>query len=111
MKPIDRERLLAHYNLEVTLAELARCKQAVRDGRIWQLAEQRSHQHPALREAFLWLTTAPSLDRTVRPDRFYTDRDAARDLDEDQGMWEDAWDYVVWSQRTPRSGGVMWGGR
>ena len=110
MKPIDRERLLAHYNLEVTLAELARCKQAVRDGRIWQLAEQRSRQHPALREAFLWLTTAPSLDRTVRPDRFYTDRDAARDLDEDQGMWEDAWDYVVWSQRTPRSGGVMWGG-
>ena len=110
MTPIDRERLLALYNLEVTLAELARCKQAVREGRIWQLAEQRSHQHPALREAFLWLTTAPSLDRNVRPERFYTDRDAARDIGLDQGMWEDAWDYVVWSQQTPRSGGVMWGG-
>lgn len=110
MKPIDRERLLALYNLEVTLAELARCKQAVREGRIWQLAEQRSHQHPALREAFLWLTTAPSLDRNVRPERFYTDRDAARDIGQDQGMWEDAWDYVVWSQRTPKTGGVMWGG-
>ncbi len=106
----EKERTLAHYNLEVTLAELARCKQAVRDGTIWQLAEQRSHQHPALREAFLWLTTSPSVDRNLRPERFYTDRDAARDTGSDQGMWEDAWDWVVWSQQTPRSGGVQWGG-
>jgi 7-cyano-7-deazaguanine tRNA-ribosyltransferase len=110
MKAKEKEQLLARYNLEVTLAELARCKQAVRDGKIWQLVEQRSHQHPALREAFLWLTTAPSLDRNLRPDKFYTDRDAARDTGQDQGMWEDAWDWVVWSQQTPRSGGVQWGG-
>ena len=110
LKPKQREELLAHYNLEVTLAELARCKQAVREGKIWQLAEQRSHQHPALREAFLWLTTPPTMDRNARPERFYTDRDAARDRDRDQGMWEDAWDWVVWSQQTPRQGGVMWGG-
>ena len=105
----EKERMLAHYNLEVTLAELARCKEAVRQGRIWQLAEQRSHQHPALREAFLWLTTSPSLDRNIRPEKFYTDRDAARDTGLDQGMWEDAWDWVVWSQQTPRKGGVLWG--
>ena len=110
MPPKDKERLLAHYNLEVTLAELARCKQAVREGKIWQLAEQRSHQHPALREAFLWLTTPPSVTRNLRPDRFYTDRDAANDTGQDQGMWEDAWDWVVWNQHTPRSGGVQWGG-
>ena len=110
MKPKEREAMLAHFNLEVTLAELARCKQAVREGKIWQLAEQRSHQHPALREAFLWLTTPPTMERNVRPDRFYTDRDAARDRDRDQGMWEDAWDWVVWSQLTPRTGGVLWGG-
>ncbi len=110
MKPKQREELLAYFNLEVTLAELARCKQAVRDGKIWQLAEQRSHQHPALREAFLWLTTPPTMERNVRPERFYTDRDAARDRDRDQGMWEDAWDWVVWSQLTPRTGGVLWGG-
>ena len=110
LSPKKQEELLAHYNLEVTLAELARCKQAVREGKIWQLAEQRSHQHPALREAFLWLTTPPNIDRHARPDRFYTDRDAARDRDRDQGMWEDAWDWVVWSQLTPRTGGVMWGG-
>jgi 7-cyano-7-deazaguanine tRNA-ribosyltransferase len=106
----ERERTLAHYNLEVTLAELARCKQAVRDGTIWQLAEQRSHQHPALREAFLWLTTSPATERNLRPEKFYTDRDAARDTGTDQGMWEDAWDWVVWSQHTPRTGGVQWGG-
>ena len=41
------------------------------------------------------------MERNVRPDRFYTDRDAARDRDRDQGMWEDAWDWVVWSQLTP----------
>ena len=110
MKTKEREHLLAKYNLEVTLSELARCKQAVRDGRIWQLVEQRSHQHPALREAFLWLTTAPSFERNLRPERFYTDRDAARDIDRDRGMWEDAWDWVVWSQQTPRSGGIQWGG-
>jgi 7-cyano-7-deazaguanine tRNA-ribosyltransferase len=106
----EREHLLAHYNLEVTLAELARCKQAVRDGKIWQLAEQRSHQHPALREAFLWLTTPPSLERNLRPEKFYTDRDAAQDTTIDQGMWEDAWDWVVWNQHTPRPGGIQWGG-
>ncbi len=110
MEAEAKEQLLAHFNLEVTLAELARCKQAVRDGRIWQLAEQRSHQHPALREAYLWLTTSPSLQRGVRPEKFYTDRDAARDVDRDQGMWEDAWDWMVWSQQTPRVGGVQWGG-
>ena len=106
----EQERLLAHYNLEVTLAELARCKQAVRDGKIWQLAEQRSHQHPALREAFLWLTTPPSADRNLRPEHYYTDRDAARDNDGDQGMWEEAWEHVVWSQQSPRPGGIQWGG-
>lgn len=110
MSPNDKEQLLAHYNLEVTLAELARCKQAVRNGKIWQLAEQRSHQHPALREAFLWLTTPPSMARNLRPERFFTDRDAAHDTNQDQGMWEDAWDWVVWNQHTPRHGGVQWGG-
>ena len=110
LPPKEKEAMLAHYNLEVTLAELARCKQAVRDGKIWQLAEQRSHQHPALREAFLWLTTSTAIKRTLRPEKFYTDRDAARDSNDDQGMWEDAWDWMVWSQQTPRSGGVLWGG-
>ena len=32
-----KTEILARFNLEVTLAELSRCRQAVRDGRIWDL--------------------------------------------------------------------------
>ena len=110
MPPQEREELLAHFNLEVTLAELAHCKQAVREGRIWQLAEQRSHAHPALREAFLWLTTSPQLIRNSDGKHLLSDREAGQDIGDDQGSWEDAWDWIVWSQHTPRQGGVMWGG-
>ena len=109
----ERTKILARYNLEVTLAELARCKQAVRDGTIWRLAERRSHQHPALREAWLWITTNPNrgglsiddLEEMVRDDR-----SAARDRDQTRGSWEDAWDWLVSSHESPRSGGVSWGG-
>ncbi|MBL17204.1 MAG: hypothetical protein CL767_08460 [Chloroflexi bacterium] len=51
----ERSEILAHHNLEVTQAELARCREAIRSGTIWQLAEQRSHSSPQLREAFVWL--------------------------------------------------------
>ena len=36
----ERMVLLSRYNLEVTLAELAACRQAVHDGRIWERAER-----------------------------------------------------------------------
>ena len=104
---------LARYNLEVTLAELDRCKQAIRDGTIWRLAERRSHQHPALREAFLWLSTSPhnaKLDMQFLEEMVLDDRDAARDLDRHAGTWEGAWNWIVESQETPRKGGEPWGG-
>ena len=50
-----RSVLLAHHNLEATQAELARCREAIRDGSIWQLAERRSHANPHLRDAFAWV--------------------------------------------------------
>ena len=50
-----RTRLLAQHNLEISQVELARCREAIRSGKIWQLAEQRSHSSPHLREAFVWL--------------------------------------------------------
>ncbi len=50
-----RCRILAEHNLEVTQAELSRCREAIRSGTIWQLAEQRSHCSPQLRDAFVWL--------------------------------------------------------
>ncbi|MDE0708667.1 MAG: tRNA guanosine(15) transglycosylase TgtA, partial [Candidatus Poseidoniales archaeon] len=50
-----RCKLLARHNLEVTASELARCRQAVRNGTIWKLVEERSHTNAALREATEYL--------------------------------------------------------
>ena len=58
VRDMDSEKrsvLLAHHNLEVTQAELARCREAIRNGSIWQLAERRSHASPQLRDAFTWV--------------------------------------------------------
>ncbi len=63
MNKDEKTIILSHHNLEVTLAELARCREAVRSGTIWQLAEQRSHTSPQLREAFEWI-----LDQLDNPD-------------------------------------------
>ena len=51
----ERSVMLAKHNLEVTQSELARCREAIRNGTIWELAEKRSHASPYLRGAFLWL--------------------------------------------------------
>jgi len=55
MESKEREKVLARHNLEVTQSELARCREAIRNGKIWQLAEERSHSSGQLREAFLWV--------------------------------------------------------
>ena len=55
VRKMDRDessKILARHNLEVTQAELARCREAIRSGTIWELAEQRSHASPFLRKAF-----------------------------------------------------------
>ena len=109
----EQIKVLARYNLEVTLAELSRCKQAIRDGTIWRLAERRSHQHPALREAFLWIITNPNkagLSVVDLEELAITDRAAARDRDSSRGSWEHAWDWIIGSQESPKKGGVSWGG-
>ena len=59
----EREKVLARHNLEVTQSELARCRESIRNGKIWQLAEERSHSSAQLREAFLWV-----LDQLEEPD-------------------------------------------
>ena len=113
LDPAEQVKVLARYNLEVTLAELSRCKQAIRDGTIWRLAERRSHQHPALREAFLWITTSPNkagLAMVDLEELAITDRAAARDRDSNRGSWEFSWDWIVGAQESPKKGGVSWGG-
>ena len=46
--PKEREKFLAEHNLHVCTAELKRIKQAIRDGRLWEHVEMRTHAHPAL---------------------------------------------------------------
>lgn len=113
MSKEERTALLARYNLEMTLSELSRCKQAIRDGTLWRLVERRSHQHPALREAFLWLSTRPQqamMKLKMLDDLILNDRDAGRERGPDSGRWEEGWNWLVHAQETPRKGGEPWGG-
>ena len=105
----ERTILLSKYNLEVTLQEMSRCRQAIRDGTIWRLAERRSHEHPALREAFLWLTTNPSYSK-MNP-IILDEISASKETGNEKGCWEENWDWLVDSQLTPRGGGESWGGQ
>ena len=108
MNKEERTILLSKYNLEITLQEISRCRQAIRDGTIWRLAERRSHEHPALREAFLWLTTNPS---KMKMEPLILDEiSASKEIGEEKGRWEENWDWLVNSQLTPRGGGESWGG-
>ena len=51
----ERTRRLATHNLWVLREELELCKEAISEGRLWDLVEERSMAHPRLREAFVWL--------------------------------------------------------
>jgi 7-cyano-7-deazaguanine tRNA-ribosyltransferase len=109
----ERTALLARYNLEMTLSELSRCKQAIRDGTLWRLVERRSHQHPSLREAFLWLSTRPQqamMKMKMLDDLILNDRDAGRERGREAGAWEEGWNWLVHAQESPRKGGEPWGG-
>ena len=49
---MERERVLAAHNLHACHAELQTIKQAILDGRLWELVEARSRVHPTLQTAF-----------------------------------------------------------
>lgn len=48
----DRTNALSVHNLNVLHEELEGCKEAIAEGRLWDLVEERSMAHPRLREAF-----------------------------------------------------------
>jgi 7-cyano-7-deazaguanine tRNA-ribosyltransferase len=48
----DVERFLASHNLFVTLAEIARVRQAIRDGTLWELVDERCRSHPRLLDGY-----------------------------------------------------------
>ncbi|MDD1704203.1 MAG: tRNA guanosine(15) transglycosylase TgtA [Methanoregula sp.] len=63
----QRERLLALHNLHVTIAEIARIRQAIVDGTLWELVDERCRGHPQLLAGYRLLTSeAPALDRVDR---------------------------------------------
>ncbi|MDP6900021.1 MAG: tRNA guanosine(15) transglycosylase TgtA [Candidatus Thalassarchaeaceae archaeon] len=65
----ERCKVLAKHNLEITASELARCREAVRNGTIWKLVEERSHTNAALREAteYLYQNLPLSLIEATNP--------------------------------------------
>ena len=65
----SRTALLARHNLEVTQRELSRCREAIRNGSIWNLAERRSHASPHLRKAFRQIIEAIKEDSELPSSR------------------------------------------
>jgi 7-cyano-7-deazaguanine tRNA-ribosyltransferase len=47
-KSPERTRMLARHNLIVTLTEIARIRQAITDGTLWELVDERCRGHPEL---------------------------------------------------------------
>ncbi|MFH0748955.1 MAG: tRNA guanosine(15) transglycosylase TgtA [Candidatus Bathyarchaeota archaeon] len=51
----EREYVLAWHNLNLCFAEIRRIKQAIADGRLWELLELRAKGHPSLNQALMQL--------------------------------------------------------
>ncbi|MEM2274784.1 MAG: tRNA guanosine(15) transglycosylase TgtA [Thermofilum sp.] len=47
----ERVALIAEHNLHVLSGELRRIREAIREGRLWELVERRASAHPALMDA------------------------------------------------------------
>ncbi len=85
LPPSERERWLARHNLLTSAEEMARVRQAIRRGTLWELAERRAGAHPALRAgleeakraAEVFLPTEPAARHAFREvDRSSRDRPA-----------------------------------
>jgi 7-cyano-7-deazaguanine tRNA-ribosyltransferase len=48
----EKTRLLAEHNLHLSMSELKTIRQAIREGTLWELVEQRVMSHPKLFKAF-----------------------------------------------------------
>ena len=51
MEKEERERRLALHNLYVCFSEIRRIKNAIRDGEIWEIVEEKANQNPMLMDA------------------------------------------------------------
>ena len=74
LAPAERERRIAYHNLLVSAEEMARVRQAIREGTLWELVERRATGHPALAagleeatgHAEVFLPTEPEARRAFR---------------------------------------------
>jgi 7-cyano-7-deazaguanine tRNA-ribosyltransferase len=80
----ERETFLAEHNLYVCAAELKRIKQAIKDGRLWEHVQMRTHAHPALLTALKKLKAHADFIENYNPTSkksglfFYNSVDLAR---------------------------------
>ncbi len=78
----QRDRLLALHNLYVTLAEIARIRQAITDGSLWELVDERCRGHPQLlagyRALLLHNAELEKTDRTSKRRFFYRGDESCR---------------------------------
>jgi len=51
MENIERQKMLAEHNLYASFSEIKLTKQAMVEGRLWELLERRAHGHPNLLKA------------------------------------------------------------
>ncbi|MDD1675528.1 MAG: tRNA-guanine transglycosylase, partial [Methanomicrobiales archaeon] len=76
------ERLLALHNLYVTLAEISRIRQAIREGTLWEVVDERCRNHPRLLEGYrAFLDQAAVLeprDRVSKKRFFYRGTESCR---------------------------------
>ncbi|MEM4700254.1 MAG: tRNA guanosine(15) transglycosylase TgtA [Candidatus Nezhaarchaeales archaeon] len=60
----EAEGMLAKHNLYICLAELKKVKQAIKEGRLWDLIEARGAQHPSMTSALRKMASlAPLLEK------------------------------------------------
>ncbi len=52
MEKSERTKLIAEHNLRISFQEIKRVRNAIKTGRIWELAEIRARGHPALLQGF-----------------------------------------------------------
>ncbi|HUI86406.1 MAG TPA: tRNA guanosine(15) transglycosylase TgtA [Nitrososphaerales archaeon] len=55
MEHAERTKAVALHNLYVLREEMLSCKEAIAEGRLWDLVEEKASSHPRLSEAFLSL--------------------------------------------------------
>jgi 7-cyano-7-deazaguanine tRNA-ribosyltransferase len=75
LKSEEKERLLALHNLYATLAEVARVRQAITDGTLFELVDERCRSHPRLLSAYKEMLDHPGQfephDRITKRRFFY----------------------------------------